>query len=60
MTLLVATRVKTESNRIGVDGGDLTSTVDKDVTIQVPKDAMPDGSKISMGVRKITKLFHDF
>ena len=60
LTLLVVTRVKTEHKTIGVDGGNLTSTVDEDVAIEVPKDAMPDGTKISMGVSNATTVFLDF
>ena len=53
ISLLVVTRTKKESKTIGAQGGELTSTVDDDVAIEVPKNAIPDGSQVSMGVKLI-------
>ena len=39
-----------ESKTIGAAGGKLTSAVDVKVAIEVPRDAVPDGTKISMAV----------
>ena len=57
ISLLVVTRIKKESKTIGAQGGELTSSVDDDVAIEVPKNAIPDGSQVSMGVKLI--LFSD-